>query len=348
MQHKHMPKVTVIMPAYNAQEYIEGSVKSVLGQSAGNLELVVVNDGSSDKTAEILARLAAVDSRLRPITVENGGPARARNIALEETSADTDYIMFLDADDELLPDAIEYALGAAESGADLTIFGFTIVEKNGELRNYNEPEQSLSRADFGSAFARLYTANLLNQVWGKLYSARLIRENSISFPDYRWGEDRLFIFACLEKAEKICVLPEAKYRYIMHEGESLISRYYEKKFAVCLEIDEKVELLCRDFAVEDESQFKYMFMKSIFSCLTNLYSASCRLTRDEKAAVVKEIVGNERVRERSKGSAGGGPTAILAAVVRTGSVSLNLLAFRILAAAGQLAPKLFMKIKHRK
>lgn len=342
-----MSRVSIIMPAYNAEKYITGSVKSVLGQSHRELELIVVDDGSTDGTAQLLGGMAAEDERLRPVSVPNGGPALARNRGLELVSPDAEYIMFIDADDALAPDAVEYALSGAD-GADMVVFGFVIEGADGSRREYFEPEQRMDRAGLGESLARLYKANLLNQVWGKLYSAALLRHGRIRFPDYRWGEDRLFIFACLEKAEGISVLPGCKYRYIMHEGESLITRYYDKKFAVCLEIDRRIEALCGELGAGSEADFRYMFAKSVFSCLTNLFSRSCTLTRAEKRRVAAEIIGNERVKARCRDTSGGLPTETLCRVIRSGSPGLTLAAFHAVAKTGELAPALFTKLKHKK
>lgn len=343
---KKTPLVSVIMPAYNAGKYIERSVRSVLAQSFKELELIVVNDGSEDHTEQILAHIAEEDNRLHPITVENGGPAWARNRGIAAIDPETEYVMFIDSDDEMLPDTVEYALKGAED-ADLVAFGFSIVGPHGGVRHYFEPEQLISRSTLGGAFARLYKANLLNQAWAKLYKAKLLR-GGIVFQDYRWGEDRLFVFDCLEKAKSIKVLPECKYRYVMRKGESLITKYFDKKFQVCLEVDARVEKLCKELGIREDADFKYMFMKSVFSCLTTLFSDNCTLSRKEKSEVVRQIIENEQVLRRSRGTSGGLPTGVLCAVIRSGSTELNLLAFRLLALSGDLAPDLFIKIKHRK
>lgn len=342
------PKVTIIIPAYNAENYIEKSVKSILAQSYGALELIVIDDGSKDATPQILARLAAEDGRLRPFTVKNGGPAPARNYALEMMSVDTEYVMFSDADDIMEPDTLEYAMTAAVKGADMVIFGFSIVNMNGTRNDYFEPEAFIPREELKNELARLYKANLLNQVWGKLYRADLIMDNSIRFQDYRWGEDRLFIFDCLEKTERLAVLPACKYRYIMHEGESLITKFYDKKFFVCLQADGRMEELCRTLGIADEGVFRYMFVKSVFSCFANLFSPSCRLTRREKRAYVRAILTNGHYRRRSRGVTGNTAAKLLCAVTHTGSVGLTLLAFRAVSFVGTAAPKLFLKLKHRK
>ena len=342
------PKVTVIMPAYNAERFLESSCRAVLNQSHRNLRLLVVNDGSRDRTGEILARLSEEDSRLRALTVSNGGPAMARNRALDALDGDTDYVMFMDADDELLPDAVEYALTGAARGAELIVFGYSIQSADGSLRDYCEPERLISRQELGRELARLYRANLLNQVWGKLYSARMIREGGFRFPDYRWGEDRFFVFDCLEAAERICVLPGCKYRYIMHEGESLISKYYAPKFEVCLAIDRRVEALCRRFGVEDDRDFRYMFLKSVYSCATMLFAPSCPLSGEEKRAYLRRMLEDERVGTRGQGASGGLPVQLLYAVMRSKCVGLNLAAFRAVARASETAPELVRRIKHRK
>ena len=341
------PRAAIIIPAYNAAEYIESSVRSILGQSVADFTLIVVNDGSTDATGAILARLAAEDRRLQPVTVANGGPARARNLALEWVPAGTEYLMFCDADDLLAPDALAYAMEKG-GGADLVLMGFTIRGLDGARTDYSEPEQHLTPETLGPALGRLYKANLLNQVWGKLFRASLVLDNALRFQDYRWGEDRLFVCDCLEKAQTVAVLPESKYTYVMHRGESLITRYYEKKFAVCLLCDERMQDLCRRFGVKDEEDFRYMFLKSVYSCLTTLYAPNCPLTAAEKRAEVRRIVENEQVREKSLGAFGGPAVQLPARVLRTGSVPLNALCFRLMAFAGKAAPALFTRLKHQK
>lgn len=341
-------KLSVIMPAYNAEKYIERSIASVLSQGYENMELLVVNDGSVDSTAAIVSRMAGEDSRLRLITVENGGPAMARNHGLDNMSEDTDFVMFIDADDELLPGAIDYALAAGEEGAELVMFGFTILSADGSRRDYFEPECRLDESTLGQALPRLYMANMLNQVWAKLFSARLLRENQLRFPDYRWGEDRLFIFDCLEKTDKVRVLPGCCYLYVMHPGESLITRYYDKKHLVCCLADKRMHQLCERFGTKDDSPCRYMFAKSIFSCITNLFARSCKLSHSEKRAYVGKILATEQVHQRCRGAYGGISVKLLCLVMRTRLVWLNMLAFRAVAFAGEALPGLFMALKHKK
>ncbi len=341
------PRAAIIIPAFNAAATIEKTVRSILAQTMGDLLLIVVDDGSTDTTAAILSRLQAEDARVLPLTVPNGGPAAARNQGLALVPPGTEYLMFSDADDLLAPDALAYAMENA-GDADLVLMGFSILNPDGSEARYFEPEQRLGPETIGPALGRLYKANLLNQVWGKLFRAGLILDNSLRFEDWRWGEDRLFLYACLEHARRIAVLPECKYQYIMYPGESLITRYYDRKPDICLEADRRMEALCRRFGVTDGRDFRYMFMKGIFSCLTTLFSPSCQLTRAQKCAEIRRIVRNERVIERSRDVFGGPAVQILCAVLRSGNVPLNYVTFRLVAYAGTVAPRLFTRLKHKK
>jgi hypothetical protein len=226
--------------------------------------------------------------------------------------------------------------------------GFSILNPDGSEAKYCEPAARYTPDTLGPALGRLYKANLLNQVWGKLFRAGLVLDNRLRFPDYRWGEDRLFIYDCLEHAENVAVLPECKYQYIMYPGESLITRYYNRKLDICVESDRRMEALCERFGVTDRRDHRYMFVKSIFSCLTTLFSPHCTLTREEKRAEIRRAITNEHVQERSRDVFGGAPVQALCAVMHTKNVTLNYLAFRAVARAGQLAPRLFTAIKHRK
>ena len=348
MAQSKRSKVVVIMPAYNSEKYIERSIKSVLSQTHETLELIVVDDGSTDRTPAILRRLQAGDRRLRIIRTENHGPAEARNAALKTLPEDADFVTFIDADDELLPDALSYALEPADSGADLILFGFAIVEADGREREYHEFDCLVRSQDMHTAFPRLYKANLLNQVWGKLYSARILRESGIRFQDYLWGEDRLFVFDYLEHCRLIAVRSECKYRYIMHAGESLISKFYPKKFAVCIEADIRAQELCHKYGVADDADLRYMFAKSVFSCITTLFSPSCTLSDEGRIIYIREIRSNPRVQQRCRDTSGGAPANTLCYILRHGKPRTILNTFRMVALTGDLAPDLFMKLKHRK
>ena len=156
------------------------------------------------------------------------------------------------------------------------------------------------------------------------------------------------MFDYLEHCNLIAVRSECKYRYIMHAGESLISRFYPKKFTVCIEADIRAQELCRKYGVADDADLRYMFAKSVFSCITTLFSPSCTLSDEGRLIYINEIRANPRVQQRCRDTSGGAPANALCRVLRRGRPRVILNTFRLVAAVGEQAPDLFMKLKHRK
>lgn len=340
--------VSIIIPAYNASKTIEKSVRSILSQSYNDIEVIVIDDGSKDNTSDIVHNMLSFDSRLKLFSVENGGPAKARNLALDKVSSKSSYIMFCDADDEYVPDAIEKAVKEAENGSDFVIFGFTIVNSDGTRNFYSEPSGCYSRENFGNVYGNLYKANLLNQVWGKLFSAELINTFHIRFPDYRWGEDRLFVIEVLEHFTQVSVISDCLYLYNIQPGESLVSGFYDKKIEVCIETDKKIETLRNEFGVVDDRYFKYMFVKSVFSALVNLYTPGCRLNSKQKYNYIRQTLSNDYVVSHISGVESGPAASLVCDVMKSGNVYLNALAARSVAYLGKTMPKVFQNIKHKK
>lgn len=132
MDKKLLPLVSVIMPAYNAEQYIALAIRSVQRQSYSNWELIVVDDCSQDKTAEIINRLAAEDARIRPVfSDENQGAADSRNLALDLCRGE--YVAFLDADDLWRPQKLVRQVSAAlKSNADIVYCSYALVDEAGK------------------------------------------------------------------------------------------------------------------------------------------------------------------------------------------------------------------------
>jgi teichuronic acid biosynthesis glycosyltransferase TuaG len=154
MQHL----VSIIMPAYNAERYVADAVRSVLGQTCGDWELVVVDDGSKDGTAEVVRGLAARDARIRLVERENGGQAAARNTGIRASHGT--LVAFLDADDLWVGEKLELQLGALEeTGADvLSSNGFVFLGDDSSVEAY-ELATAPGRTEGAEMFKLLYAFN---------------------------------------------------------------------------------------------------------------------------------------------------------------------------------------------
>ena len=180
-----MPMVSVIVPVYMAEKYIERCVESILLQTNRDFELILIEDGSPDRSGEICDNLAATDSRIRVIHKENGGVSTARNAGLDVAKGE--YVSFCDADDALPEDALEKMVCAMESNdtqlvvGDLT--GVHIDTTNNKVRR----SKSYIR-DFSCV--NIFNAEALHEFWqknnmlsscGKLYNRNIIEEFKVRF-----------------------------------------------------------------------------------------------------------------------------------------------------------------------
>lgn len=214
--------ISVIMAAYNIEAYIERGVRSVCGQTYRNLEIIVVDDGSTDDTGRILDKLAEGDARIRVIHEENGGPARARNTGI--AAAKGSYIGFVDGDDWIDSDMYEKLFAALkDKQANLAVCRYRQISRT------ETQDGSVDRAVLfeGQEALAVYVEEreefvIQNAAWNKLYRRELLTE--ISFPDGRWYEDIMFATKALARAGRCIYLDIALYNYIIDREGSIMNR----------------------------------------------------------------------------------------------------------------------------
>lgn len=191
------PLVSVIVPLYNRKALIRRCVESVLKQTFGDWELIIVDDGSTDAPEEVLASLQACDSRIRIIRQPNGGVSVARNTGLD--AAQGEYIQFLDSDDELLPDALAYTTAEMQrEQADVVAFHFT---HNAICDKQTSPAGAAVFVHAPDFMYTLMQRNLLCGPVNKLWKRSVIAESRFC-PSVSWGEDFIFNLRVLQKMRR--------------------------------------------------------------------------------------------------------------------------------------------------
>ena len=219
------PSVSVILPCYNAQAYIHQCVDSILNQTLTDLELICVDDGSTDATLEILRSYQAADSRVRVIRQENGGAGAARNNGLR--LARGTYLSFLDADDFFEPAMLEKAVDAAERyQADYVVFASDRYHM--DTASFAPVPWTIRRSDLPPYMPFSYrqlTDNVflsfVGWAWDKLYRRSFVEAQQLRFQEQRTTNDMLFVFSALVTASRIAVVDEVLAHQRRGSSESL-------------------------------------------------------------------------------------------------------------------------------
>lgn len=213
-------KISVCVPAYNVEKYIKRCIESVLQQTIKNIEIIIVNDYSTDKTEKIIKKLMLDDCRIKLISHKtNTGPLVARNDAILTSKGE--YIFFLDGDDELPNDALELLYDKIIlSKADIVSGNIEYITNNGNHVAFggNKLNYGNSRNQvFKSVFRREYAHN----VCGKLFKAKLLKNNQYDIADnFKNGEDLYFFYQILLNAERVETLGRVVYYYYQNPASS--------------------------------------------------------------------------------------------------------------------------------
>ena len=224
-------KVSLIVPVYNVEKYLERCMDSCARQTLVDLEILCVNDGSTDGSRGILEWYAGRDSRIQILDRENGGVSAARNAGMN--AARGEWIMFLDADDYLEPDACERVWAESlEERPDIITFGGAIFPEVPERAQDAWLRRTLSprRVRHGLFRARFFLdePGMEPFVWQHAFSAAFLDHFGLRFEEaLRAGEDITFLFAAFPLAERTSFLPDKLYHYRIARSDSLTEQMHE-------------------------------------------------------------------------------------------------------------------------
>ena len=227
------PLVSIIIPAYNVEKYINRGINSVLKQTYPNIQLVVIDDGSTDQTWNVIQRFALRDNRIKAIKQKNKGVSAARNLGL--SLADGDYVLFLDSDDWLEDDAVEFLLSRANGRKNIIVSSscfFTKINKDGIIqKEIAQEEKNDVEISSEEALETVGTPKYrLSSSCYKLFPTSIIRDNGICFNEIiHNAEDGLFTFQCLKEVDYFSYSSEPKWNILDRPGSATTSSYNNKK-----------------------------------------------------------------------------------------------------------------------
>lgn len=219
---EELPLISVIVPVYNTGEYLRGCLDSIRNQTYSNIEILLVNDGSTDHSLDVCNEYANMDSRFKVIDKENGGVGSARNAGLDNLHPDSKFITFVDSDDRIDHDCIEILYShLQENGSDISMTGFYnlrdgnfvfhIFDANYYVKNYTTEEFIDDLLD--ENFKKHVTFSVL---WSSLFKRELFE--GIRCPLVKSGEDAAVTYKVYLKASKITYVNQGKYCYVQRPG----------------------------------------------------------------------------------------------------------------------------------
>lgn len=261
-------KISVIIPAYNAEKSIEKCVSSVLCQSLSAYEIIVIDDGSKDRTGEILDRLAKDNSNLRVLHQENRGVSFARNKGID--LAGGDYIFFMDSDDWIQRDTLSEFLKHTEEES-LPLTGFALEDGSDSPKECVFEQITPQKVYSINIFEQLFCEVAVHYLWNKLFRCDIIKKENIRFDEkLALGEDLLFNLEYLKHVDRIKLIRKPLYRYSVQNDNSLRHQVYRNQ----LEIDERLNRAVYDFCMlrkKDLGNHTGLAMKFCMKLLMNGY-----------------------------------------------------------------------------
>lgn len=213
--------VSIIVPVYNVEDYINETIQSVLKQTYEYIELIIVDDGSTDNSLKVAQSYQSKDTRVKVYSQSNSGVSIARNKGI--TLAKGEYILFLDSDDHIEANTVEVLLEAHQRQDELIIFGYYTHQPNGQviIKPNNQKDLALNLHELSHSFWDYYEIGVTNSPVNKLYEASIIKEHQLSFPDdIRMGEDLIFNLSYFSKIKTIRIINQTLYHYIIHENQA--------------------------------------------------------------------------------------------------------------------------------
>jgi len=219
-------KISVIVPVYNVENYLEKCIDSILTQTYKNTEILIIDDGSTDNSGEICDRLSEKDERITVLHKPNGGLSDARNAGLELATGD--YISFVDSDDYLEPDFLKILAESLErTGADVSACRYRMVWENGDSKSIGNDGKTVEYTGDGPLAEYLYGVNVDPFVWNKLYKREII--GSTIFIKGITGEDNPFNIEIMKRCNKLVSTGADLYCYLQNRKGSILSSGISQK-----------------------------------------------------------------------------------------------------------------------
>ena len=285
--------ISVIVPVYNVEKFLDKCISSIVNQTYKNLEIILIDDGSTDESVQICDKWQEKDNRVRLTHKENTGVSDTRNIGLEKTTGE--YICFVDSDDYIEPDYIENLYKSlTENNADIASCGHIAEAYSNSVILFSN---SNFVADTEETLKRLFLRNdVFPVLWGKLYKKELF--DGIRFPDGKIHEDIATVYKVLAKSKITTHIDKAGYHYIQRHGSIMHKEFSKERLIVIDFLEELLEFIEKEYPnlmEYAEEFFIRQLNRHVILCKENKMKADCKNIKIKLREYIPRILKNKKM-----------------------------------------------------
>ncbi len=281
-----MDKITVIIPVYNVEKYLKVAIDATINQTYKNLEIILVDDGSTDSSGKICDEYSKIDNRIKVIHQKNKGLSGARNTGLDNATGK--YIMFSDSDDTFELDACEKLYNfIEETNADYVVGNYTNMDEDGT--KWDKPvfdldkyfKSRLSIQDYTNSF---YTMN--SGVWNKIFRKSFLDDIEVRFIEKLPAEDAIFTTYCFMKSKCVYYTPDIVYDYRLRDSDSISSSCSKTYF---MGINKAYRIIYNNFKENDCLDYYRFFYAKSMNYILYKFIDSDELTKEERIDILDNM-----------------------------------------------------------
>lgn len=299
-------KFSIIIPIYNCEKFLDRCISSILKQKNVLLELILVDDGSTDNSGAICDNYSNNDKRVMVIHKKNEGVSKARNTGLEYVTGN--YIVFLDSDDYLEDNYFDFIVKSlSKEKYDLLNFAFfSDVEtdelklKSSDIITYKDTFYT-SKNEIKNDLVNLMDNSMLYNIWNKVYLTSIIKDNNIIFPDYNWGEDVEFNRCYLNKINTMANYKNPFYHYIREREGAATKKYKSNLFEIRKKEFDEFNAYFELWQIKKEDYYEFScrrYIERVLGCIENIYCSEMNFM--QRYREIKKINNDLKTREAIK------------------------------------------------
>ena len=287
--------LSIIVPVYNVENYLRRCLDSILLQpSSITYEILLIDDGSSDKSGAICDEYQSNFPNVFVSHIENNGVAEARNLGISLSKGN--YLYFMDPDDFLSDNFFDNISSNLKQKWDVLCFGYNEIKENRNTVLSCRPHfythcGLLGKNEFRNEFIELFKTDMMYNVWSRIYNKTFILKHDIKFPSKQIGEDTLFNFQVYRHLNTILFIDSTLYNYIAGRSGSALTSFHPRRIEIQLDELQELQKLLKEFQIEDETLIQEIKTKIVVSAAFQI--SNLKLRRQKKIELLQSLVDNE-------------------------------------------------------